>query len=355
MDQITYKCPGNVELHFIYELLTDNPDVVPAKNQWTAFLSGTPVQSITNDIFDTIFNELGNYEITVEMFDVSDTSLGSVILNHLVLTELKALFQLDNLNGNQFTFGSISGGYPDTFQWFIDGIPSGTTSSEVVTIGPDVIEVGLEITRIVDGESDFVEIQYTGQNALCDDKYEIMFYKKDCHKFIVINPLLNETEVILTDFKGNIISTVTVDPSFSYVPIETPQDGVYQVELKNITIPLEDSIFIPIYDTCDTEQCYYNLVTQVQCSEECIDCNENDKNRVEKTREALNRMTGLMFFLEKYIKIETDKYLGLTTIDASRRSDIAKVDLVLKRLEITMNLCSDCYSDIGIEDSCQNC
>jgi len=196
--------------------------------------------------------------------------------------------------------------------------------------------------------------------SICTEVYVEHFVKIDCHEYSIRYSGTGKVAVRLYDSRGEMINEMLYDSSISDVTnrIKTNKDGVYSIKIyAEVNGAIDYNVVIaefPIYDICEANACYLKLVNSLQCCD-VADCDDAGKKKAADVREALNRIGGLMYFINMYIRIETDKYLGLTNIDATRADYVAQVDSLFEKMAITLERCSTCFDDSKSDSECKSC
>jgi len=233
---------------------------------------------------------------------------------------------------------------------------------------------------------------YSTQVQLDCDLTQI--WKQECYHYRVIPNLeditieiegktyLRNWEVSLYDVTGQtLLGCWVIDRNAgeTYADIITPEeDGIYVVYIRYQAGPpsssctnLEDDIQIvhtyPIYEICDLQNCYMNLVNNLLCNEIdpcCETCDEDVLRQMDLQRMELNKMIALYFTLISMLNLERVNYLGVnvlfdinrTPVDMDRYNLIMKINDVITKLGEVVGRCGDCNgTEEDFSSPCKDC
>jgi len=211
------------------------------------------------------------------------------------------------------------------------------------------LNITTAIATILNTET--LQKDYSIGTMSCSDIYEEFFYKVDCHKYIVkesINKLKKRLVRLYNFDKSSVIDTV-MDIGLEEIEVTTPGDGVWIIEIYEYDEvsggPVGNIMTtFPIYDACNADKCYLNLVNKLNCCD-YQECDDKSKKKDEDLRYAINKIVGIMYFINKYMRIEADMYLGICKIDSTRMEHIEDVNNLFVRLNMIMDQCTECESE----------
>lgn len=190
-------------------------------------------------------------------------------------------------------------------------------------------------------------------------QYEIK--RIGCHQYNVIDNQLTPTKintVTVTNQDGSYTATYTFDTSITnFVPIVTPEDGIYTVTISN-NLTSDVQTFV-IFDFCDLIACYRKLILDLFCNEAdpcCKECNDEQKRKMEEQRAELNKMVALAGTLFAFVYRDQITHLGVFTMDECRELDLQMISDIFDKLnEITFR-CGECKKTTPITPSpCPTC
>ena len=293
----------------------------------------------------------GVWNYTISLYDAASNLIISKTKSFLYVKPLEALMfiQYDTTNSMVFSMHNYSLGNPTSYAWdFGDGNTANTlhTSHTYTAIG--TYTVTLTISKTVEGitYSEAVSQTIIVGNIPCNDTENPNYVKVECHKYSIIEKdNTGETRIAkIYTFDGVLIEELTITSGLDRIGFNGSEDGTYLVKIYGESGDLIKEF--PFYDLCDILECYLNLVNSIQCPNEAKDC-DNDES---SSREALNRLTGLIYFIDQYIRYEVDSYLGILEISTTRMEAINKVNKFMEILKLVINDCTNCCFEENKDD-----
>ncbi len=320
---------------------------------------GTPGIVGASPLYYTGTSE-GTYTYIIEIYDSLGVLLTSKTDSFNMSIYLNAMFHatLDYTNPKTFTFVNYSLGGATSWNWdFGDGSTSPDEDPGNHTYDDDgIYTVTLIISKAGVPDSTFTTNVSVGTLS-CIDLVDTDFHRTACHEYTLkVEEYTNHPRTIyVKDMNENIISEYTAEIGVDLISITTPKDGAWIIESwydKDGTFTLISQY--PLYDLCDAYNCYMTLINSMHCPTNS-ECDEILKEE-QMVREALNRLSGMMYFLDQLIRLESDSYLGIHIIEETRMSKILDVQNLFDKLELTINNCSSCCGETTSDDSeCSTC
>lgn len=336
------------------ELLLTSPSAVPT----THIMNG-----VSNTDQYTLEQGLWTYKIS--LYDSGSTLIDEIEKTLLFVTTVKSLFfpQINYNNPLQFSFTSYSigddAGAPFTYYWdFGDGSGTSTLATPSYTYAASgLYTVKLTVTKNVNGVnySDTFEGLIRAGVIDCTSLIDDTFYKKACHEYVIKETEHKDVErtIKIVNYNQEVLEEISIPINVELQEITTPSDGIYVIQIwfdEDGSMSLFKEF--PIYDLCETYECYMNLVKALQCCDN-DGCNE-DLEKISDEREGLNRLNGLIYLLDQWIKMETDSYLGVYTIDATRSELIGEIQDIFQKISVVVSKCTGCM-DTKTESGCSSC
>jgi hypothetical protein len=358
MELIYYDYDGDTG-EYVFKLATDQV-VDPGTMAWKFTYEGTEhiIRQDELSIAPNVCIEL-NLELTYTVGGVLQTLTfdEEVIIPPVTY----ATYLLDNLNPLRVTFEAyVSSLSTTSYEWLENGVPIGPVPGSKVLIhtfpsaGVKNMQLRTTCQYGLSGLTVFKTFDFTVNipNANCDDPFNIYLYKKDCHKYIIKDDAAYTRKFILKDYKGNVIEERTLLSTDTLIPFETPEDSVYIAIIENVTFPNMPPKEFPVYDMCDTDRCYYDILKEIQCSEDCTECDPEQDAKNDELRKILNSITGLNYFVQRYVRFDLDANRGLRSIDEDRNDEIGRIDKMFSIMKEVLIDCGYCNFE---ETNCSTC
>ena len=255
---------------------------------------------------------------------------------------------------------------------YIYNPPNDSTSVTFATSQPGVdphwkeIKIGNALNLTVHGGSNYASltaIDIYNIFELSDDKANIVGWalndvitsdqeynieKTDCNTWSIeyLYGLKTIDTVELLDYNGDLLETIT--PAVNVVNVDLTEygDGAYIVK---ITFTDDSISYVTLYEICEAQACYKQLVKYLLCScnDPCDDCDDNISRMAD-----LNSLLTLFEALKEMIYLERYQYLGIYTLSDTRDQMITEVGTMIEKLKIITDRCGLCDED---EDNTITC
>lgn len=172
-----------------------------------------------------------------------------------------------------------------------------------------------------------------------DQEYNVT--KTDCneHEIEYLYGTKTFDTVLLLDYNGDTLETLTPDGYTINVDLSDYGDGAYIVKITYT----DDSIaYITLYEICEAQACYKLLVKYLLCScnDPCDDCEDNSARMAD-----LNSLLTLFEALKEMIYLERYQYLGVYTLSDTRDAMVTEVGTMIEKLKIITDRCGLCDED----------
>lgn len=169
-------------------------------------------------------------------------------------------------------------------------------------------------------------------------------------------------DVVLTNLDESLTVTYEWDVyTYDSIRLMLPEDGVYLLVITNQADAL-DTYSFPIYEFCQLEYCFRNLVLKLWCTDAltpcCDDCDENATKQALAIRAYLNKIIALMGSLLAYVYSDRIAFLGINCADSCRQLDMTKISNLLTKINETTKECgagcgnTDCYENFVKDCGC---
>jgi len=242
-----------------------------------------------------------------------------------------------------------------TYRWIYNGQVISTAASFIHSFnspGQKTVTLEIDCTSTIRNETLTTAVILNISGADCDDPFDVNVFKKDCHTYIIKHSVAQERKLILKDYRGNIILEKRMMPSDTQVEFNTPSDGVYIAYIENQVNPGEPVNEYPIFDMCDTDNCYYELLKNIQCDDNCDECAPAQLAENDHIRKVLNSISGLTYFINRYVRFDADTNRGLTSISDNRMNQIGRIDKMFELIKLLLVDCGFCQFE---ETDCSTC
>lgn len=170
-------------------------------------------------------------------------------------------------------------------------------------------------------------------------------------------------DVVLTNLDESLSLTYSWDVyTYDSIRIMLPEDGVYLLTITNHADSL-DTYSFPIYEFCQLEYCFRNLVLKLWCTNAltpcCDDCDETATANALAIRAYLNKIIALMGSLLGYVYHDRITFLGINCVDSCRQLDMTKISGLVTKINETTRECgagcgnTDCYDNFVKDCGCK--
>lgn len=179
----------------------------------------------------------------------------------------------------------------------------------------------------------------TAEVTTSDQEYTVT--KTDCNEWEIEYLYGTKTfdTVLLLDYNGDTLETLTPDGYTINVDLTNYGDGAYIVKITYT----DDSIaYVTIYEICEAQACYKQLVKYLLCScnDPCDDCDDNLSRMAD-----LNSLLTLFEALKEMIYLERYQYLGVYDLTDTRDEMVTEIGTMIDKLIIITDRCGLCDED----------
>jgi len=189
--------------------------------------------------------------------------------------------------------------------------------------------------------------------------YEYLLYRPTG---LTVPPVDTVYDVVLTNLDESLELTFEWNVfTYDSIRVLIPEDGVYLLTITNQADAL-DTYSFPIYEFCQLEYCFRNLVLKLWCTDAltpcCDDCDENATKQALAIRAYLNKIIALMGSLLAYVYNDRLTFLGINCVDSCRQLDMTKISGLVTKINETTAECgagcgnTDCYENFVSDCGC---
>ena len=173
--------------------------------------------------------------------------------------------------------------------------------------------------------------------------------KTDCHEWTITSNLAVDIpmtiELLDVDY-SSVDDSLTFSGSEALIDLDdydSGGDGAYLVKIVYTVSAIENTIYLPIYEFCDAEDCYMQLFQYIlcHCSDPCDDCDDDYATR----KYDLDMIGHALFQIKQYVYLDKYQYMGIMNINDTRQDLIDTISLMIDKLSIIVDRCGLCDDD----------
>jgi hypothetical protein len=337
-------------------------NVIKLNNQ-TIYTQSTNIPYGTTANIDVALASIGPHVITYSYTALNTIGVSTdYTITKTLLLETPviagAVVSFDNTNSYVFTANSIGDNLTNT--WVIDGVTKvGNQVTHLFsTEGTKTVTLTSSNQNSSNTISFYVFVENFPTIPSCSSIYVNEYYTNSCHSFTSIEDSSTLQRIlILYDYLNNEIKRQIIPIGENNIVYTVDTDGVYIAEIRDYTNDVIGDLIktFPIYTFCVADKCMYELVTHLMCTDSNCepDCDIQTQREIDNMRHSLTRINAALGLIKKYVFVEREKYLGMTSIDDNRKNYINEVAILAELLNTFVNRCNNCLtSEMIVTKSC---